>query len=208
MSAHLRMYSATTLAALVLAVLGACAGDRTGDTSSGAGAGLDTAAGVVTRDDTGATAAAGPNQMSEANIFALVHAANNSEIAAGQIARKQAQGAQVKAFARRMVDEHTAMDKEGRSLAERLKVTPTLTDSSFIKEDNEGLVDLRGRSGAEFDQTYIKQQIEAHEKTLDLVNEAINSARSAELRQLLEKARPRIEAHLNAVKQLQEKTSA
>ncbi len=210
MRANIRTYSATALAAVACAFLGACGGgDKTGDRAGNAGGGtaIDTSAGTVTNTDTGA-GAAGTREMSDANIFALVHAANSSEIAAGQIARKQAQGAQVKAFARRMVDEHTAMDKEGRSLAKRLNVTPALPDSSFVQKDNEGLVDLRGKSGTDFDGAYIKQQIEAHENTLNLINDALKSAQSAELRQLLEKARPKVEAHLQAARQLEEGTKA
>ena len=211
MTAHLRSYSGIALAAVSCAIFGACGGDRTGETSA-AGEALDTAAGIVTRDDTGAaaagtTAAAGDvGEMTEANIVALVNASNSAEVAAGQVARKQAQGAQVKTFARRMVDDHTAMEKEARSLAKRLNLTENLP--ARADADTMGLADLSGKSGAEFDQAYIAHEIEAHQKTLELVNNALGRTQNAELRQMLEKARPKVEAHLKAAQQLQQKAGS
>ena len=199
------------LAAITCAVVGACGGaDRTGDAAA-AGAEDDTAAGAVTTMDTSAVGAGDPNataavtsgQMSDANIFALLHASNTAEIEAGRLSRQRAQGAQVRSFAQRMIDDHSAMAKEGIALAKQLNVTPVLPDSSLVEENSKALADLREQSGNAFDAAYAEQQIGAHERTLDLVNNAIGWAQKPELKRMLEKARSRIEAHLKSARQLE-----
>ncbi len=204
------------LAALTCAVFGACGGaDRTGDAAA-AGAEDDTAAGAVTTMDTSAVGAGDPNataavtsgQMSDANILALLHASNTAEIEVGRLARQRAQGAQVRSFAQRMIDDHSAMDKEGIALAKQLNATPVLPDSSLVEENSKALADLREQSGNAFDAAYVEQQIGAHERTLELVNNAIGWAQNPELKQMLEKARSRIEAHLKTARQLGGQTRA
>lgn len=59
--------------------------------------------------------------------------------------------------------------------------------------------------GAEFDKTYIDQEVAAHQAVLDLVDKAHGEADNAELKALIEKAKPVIEKHLDQAKQIQQK---
>ncbi len=52
------------------------------------------------------------------------------------------------------------------------------------------------RKGTDFDRTYIQQEITAHQAVLDLANQAHEAAGNAELKDLIEQARPLIENHL------------
>ncbi len=67
----------------------------------------------------------------EAHAMALLHESNVGEIEAGRRAERQATDSGVRAFAARMVQEHTALDQEATALAQKLNVTPTLPDSAL-----------------------------------------------------------------------------
>ncbi|GLC24989.1 hypothetical protein rosag_15020 [Roseisolibacter agri] len=67
----------------------------------------------------------------EAHAMALLHEANVGEIEAGRRAERQATDTAVRAFAARMVQEHTALDQQTTALAQRLNVTPMLPDSAL-----------------------------------------------------------------------------
>ena len=67
----------------------------------------------------------------EAHAMALLHESNVGEIEAGRRAERQATDSGVRAFAARMVQEHTALDQQATALAQRLNVTPMLPDSAL-----------------------------------------------------------------------------
>jgi predicted outer membrane protein len=59
--------------------------------------------------------------------------------------------------------------------------------------------------GAEFDRTYIDNEVTIHQAVLDLANQARVTTQTAELRQLIEKAAPVIRKHLDQATALQKK---
>lgn len=174
-------------------------GTVAGDTLGAPGAMGDTMMGADSVDAAGKT-------LSDAQIFAMLSASNTAEIASGKLAQERATNAQVKAFARKMVTEHTAMEREGASLARRISVTPTMPpDSALITDGNDDIRDLQGKErGADWDEEYVDKQVDLHQKTLDLIDRAMGSAQAAQLRTLLETARPKVQQHLDEAKRLKE----
>ncbi|MDF1502762.1 DUF4142 domain-containing protein [Roseisolibacter sp. H3M3-2] len=82
----------------------------------------------------GADAAAAPivaSLRSDAHALALLHESNLGEIAAGQRAVREAADSGVRAFAQRMITEHTALDQQGMQLGQRAGVAPALPDSQL-----------------------------------------------------------------------------
>ena len=68
---------------------------------------------------------------------------------------------------------------------------------------------LKGLSGADFDKAYVNAEVDLHQAVLDqLDNTLIPSAQNAELKSLLEQARPTISAHLDHAKSLKSKLGA
>ena len=209
----LAFISPSARAALVLGAIlaaGACARGDTdasrGDTTATiAGAPGDSAAGA--RTDTGtAGGAVANNAWTDAQIFGMLSAANTGEIASGKLAQTRATNAQVRAFARRMVTEHTAMEKQGNDLAKRINVTPAMPpDSALITDVNDDIEDLqRKERGADWDEEYMEKQIDAHQKTLDLIDRANNATQNAEIRQMLQQARPKVQTHLEEARRLKD----
>ena len=198
----------TMMGAAWLAVLaaGACKGKPNGSESGRAGAppAMDTSmTGMGAPTDT-AGAAAG-NALSDPNIVALLDEANKADSAAGAFALKKAANPDVKAFAKMMMSEHHALRVEGQALAKKLKVTPEPpADDPVQKAGASEMAALQSAgSGAAFDRTYIDQEVTIHKAVLDLADKAHGDTQNAELKALIEKAKPTIQKHLDRAEELQ-----
>src|SRR5690242_7433708 len=60
----------------------------------------------------------------DAQIAAIVVTANQVDIDAGKLAQKKGSNAEVKAFGKQMVTDHTAVNKQAVALAKKLKLEP------------------------------------------------------------------------------------
>ena len=156
--------------------------------------------------DTTAAAPAG-EQLSDANIVALLDAANAADSSAGALARDKATSKEVKDFAKLMMSEHHALRAQGQTLAKQLGVTPELPANDPVKPmaDREMEALNAAAKGPQFDRTYIDQEVAAHEAVLDLAEKAHGAAQNEQLKALIEKAKPVIEKHLDQAKGIQEK---
>jgi putative membrane protein len=190
------------LGAGALLAAGACKGGYRGrDTATAGGAVSDSAA----RDTANrANTAAGASGLSDANIVAMLDAANAADSASGALAVRKGRNADVKAFGRLMMGEHHALRVQGQQLARKLGVTPQApADWDLPKQHDDQVKDLEGKSGADFDKTYIDDEVDVHQKVMDLTNRALASAQNPELKDLIQKAQPVIQKHLDRAKQIQ-----
>lgn len=147
--------------------------------------------------------AAGPN---DAQIAAIVVTANQVDIDAGKLAESKGGSADVKAFAKQMVADHTGVNKQAVALVTKLKVTPE--DNPTSQSLKQGGVDnvkaLNGLKGAAFDKAYIEHEVAYHQQVLDAIDTTlIPSAQNAELKALLVAVRPAFVGHLEHAKQVQ-----
>lgn len=147
--------------------------------------------------------AEGPN---DAQIAGIVVAANTVDIDAGKLAKSKSHNKEVKAFAKQMVTDHTNVNKEASALVKKLKVTPEDSDTSKALKDGgaKNMANLKGLKGAAFDKAYIDNEVSYHQTVLDAINKTlIPNAKNAELKDLLEKVGPVIDAHLQHAKHIQ-----
>ncbi len=147
--------------------------------------------------------AAGPT---DPQIAAIVVAANHADINAGRLAESKGHSKQVRAFGRRMVADHTSVNKLAEALVRKLHVTPEVnsTSESLERGGKENLERLRKLHGMAFDRAYIDHEVTYHEQVIDaLDNTLIPSAQNPQLKALLVKVRPAFEAHLKMAKQIQ-----
>ena len=186
----------------VLAVgvaVGACGGDDEAATSDVA---VDSAAPAA------APAAEGPT---DPQIAAIVVAANNVDIAAGELAKEKGTNAEVKAFAQQMITDHTAVNQQATDLVTKLGVTPEENPTSQqLTQGGQAARDrLSALSGAEFDRAYIDNEVTYHQTVLDAIDQTlIPSSENAELKTLLEGVRPAVAAHLEHARQIQTRLAA
>lgn len=144
--------------------------------------------------------------MTDPQIADIVVAANEVDIAAGELARTRATDAEVKAFAEKMVTDHTGVNKAASDLVGRLGVTPerTATSDQLRQGGEQTRTALQGQSGAAFDRAYIDSEVTYHQAVLDALDQTlIPGATNAELKALLQQTRPAVEAHLQHARQIQ-----
>src|SRR5437764_9927777 len=146
---------------------------------------------------------AGPTDPQIAHI---VVTANQVDIDAGKLAESKGSNKDVQAFGKRMVTDHTGVNKQATDLVKKLGVKPedNPTSESLKQGGEENLKKLKGLKGAEFDKAYVEHEVAYHEQVLGAVDKVlIPNAKNAELKALLESARPVFVSHLNHAKELQ-----
>jgi putative membrane protein len=114
------------------------------------------------------------------------------EVELGQLALKQASSEDVKAFARRMVDDHTKANQELTTLAGTKAVTPP---SSLDAKHKQMMDKLSKLSGAEFDREYMKAMVKDHQKAVELFERQSKSGRDTELKAWADKTLPTLREH-------------
>src|SRR5215510_13240919 len=92
--------------------------------------------------------------LSDANVLAMLDIINLSEIDSADLAKEKASSEEVRMFASRMLNEHTAMLLETRQLAQQINVDPQTPILASIvgRRHQEAMEELRRMSGADFDQ--------------------------------------------------------
>jgi putative membrane protein len=144
--------------------------------------------------------------INDAQIAAIVVTANQVDIDAGTLAASRATRGEVKAFAKLMVTDHTAVNKSAADLVTRLKVTPqeNPTSQSLKAGGDANLSVLKAQKGAAFDKAYVDHEVAYHQQVIDALDHTlIPGATNEELKALLVKVRPAFVAHLEHAKRLQ-----
>jgi len=149
----------------------------------------------------GQVSASTMGQMSTEAFVSNAAESNMYEIQAGEMAQQKGQSADVKAFGKMMVADHTAMMNEMKPVIQ----SAGQTAPSKLDERRQGMLDnLKAANGADFDRTYIAQQEAAHQEALTLMRGYADNGDNAELKALAQKAAPKIQAHLDRVRQIQQ----
>lgn len=166
------------------------------------------ALGVFSQMRPRATAAAPPqaNHLNDANIAAIVSVAGGLDIAYGKIAMSKAKDKQVKEFAKRMVTDHSAVQKAAEELLTRLGVTPEENETSQGLAANGVKVkeQLNKLKGKEFDKYYIDNEVAYHELVVNATEKLlIPGAQNAELKATLVSVLPLFQKHLEHARQVQ-----
>lgn len=144
--------------------------------------------------------------LTDPEIAHVAVTANSIDIAMGKLAKTKARSSAVKNFAQTMITDHGAVNQQAVRLAERLKVTPQANDVSRQLQQgaDEARAGLEAKSGAAFDRAYIEREVQYHQAVLDALDQTlIPGAQNAELKALLQGARPAFVAHLERAKQIQ-----
>jgi putative membrane protein len=143
---------------------------------------------------------------------------NMAEIRLGELASTRAQNADVKAFARMMVQDHTKTGEEFKQILTKHNVTPPVEVGDEHRDTSERLSKLQGN---EFDREYMKAMVDKHEKTLDHLEERLDkegddanprwmpkkndNAFDMQLNDFAAKTAPAVQRHLTQAKELDQK---
>ena len=201
---HLFLATTAAVAALSLAACNKPATPEaaTTDTATNTtpvGAAIDKA-----QDATGAAVgAASASTVGSHDTAAFVSNASQSdiyEVQAAEIARTRSKTAGIKAFAKMMVADHTATSKAMAPLAAAAGQTP----ADKLDQRRQGFIDnLKSASDADFDKTYINQQVAAHEEALTLLQGYAGDGSDAGLKAAAAMTTPKVQMHLDRIKAMQ-----
>lgn len=144
----------------------------------------------------------------QADIVDIMSAISVGEIQAANVAMKKAQNPEVKKFAQQMHADHDALNKEIMGLDIKLGIPSDRSERSIlIKEKSQfTLGRLKDKTGKEFDETYIEDQVMMHKLALETIEHSlIPSAEDPKLKSALQKAHGKVAQHLKHAQALEEK---
>jgi putative membrane protein len=136
-----------------------------------------------------------------------IHADNQGEIQLAQLAQQNAQSADVKQFAQKMIDDHGRLDGKLTALAQASGATLDGKDFQKAQQDNKKeLEKLHSKTGKDFDKAYMSRAVKDHEHDLKAVQDAQKAAekgKHVELAALLGGAHAGMQKHLDLAKQVE-----
>lgn len=138
------------------------------------------------------------NKTAPQTFVSEASAAGVAEIEAGKMALEKSTAADVKVFAKQMIDDHGKVNAELRSLAERKKLEVE-DDASLTDKAKATLLDLRDAS---FDPAYANNQVAAHEKAVELFTQAADNLTDPELQAFAKTHLPALKHHLEMARAL------
>ena len=189
---------------LSLLALAGCGGEREAEDTTVTGA-ADTAAtdvepvGTLPPADTqpGVDPGMAAGQVSEQGrqFLATAMASNQHEIEAARMGQERAQNADVKAYAERMVRDHTQLGEQLRPLAEQAGVT--------VAPASGGMPTLETAEGEDFDRAFMEMMVADHERAVaDFERAASDPSIGQPISDAATQALPTLEGHLEEARNL------
>lgn len=143
---------------------------------------------------------------SDANIGAIVLAANQIDIDYAKLALSKSKNQEVRGFAQQMVTDHEAVQKSVAELAGKLKLTPVENETSktLKAKSVETMAKLKSLDGKAFDKFYVDNEVAYHKLVTDVISGVlIPSAQNPELKSALQGAQPLFLGHLEHARNVQ-----
>ena len=158
--------------------------------------GMDKGAGTGTSSS---TAKSGSSSLARADRRFAEKAMQGgmAEVEAGKMAMDKAQDAQVKAFAKRMVDDHSKANAELAKIASTKGITPPAAVDGGHKRKMDR---MSSKSGADFDRAYMDDMVDDHQATVRDFRSAAKSAKDPEIKAFAASTLPTLEQHLQEAK--------
>lgn len=125
-----------------------------------------------------------------------------AEIQSARLALEKSSSADIKAYAQKMIDDHTKSNQELANVAKNAKVN--LSDEAALLDKAKKFV-LEQRDGAGFDAAYAKNQVTAHEDAVELFQEYIRDGDNNYLKAYAKETLPKLQHHLEAARELSAK---
>lgn len=148
---------------------------------------------------------------SNAQIVKILVTANQGEVDLAKLAKTNAENAEIKSFAEKVLKNYNLNIKQTVEIAMKNNISPedNLKSNEIKQEsaqDKDMLKDLKGRN---FDLTYINNQVTVHQKILQTLETLlIPSAKNKNLLEHLNKTKDKVGEHLDQAVKLQTRLAA
>ena len=121
------------------------------------------------------------------------------EITASQVALDHTDNETVRAFAQKMIHDHSETTAQLKPIAKAMGVTPPARTNAAARLE---IAYLRTLNGDAFDNEYVKQQTVSHEAAVGAFQIASKTAQNDDLKAFAQKFLPVIQEHLKMAQQL------
>jgi len=123
-----------------------------------------------------------------------------AEIEASKLALQKGSSSEVKEFAQTMINDHGKMAKEASALASTKGYNPPEGPSAAQKGEAAA---LKALSGGAFDAMYVNRiGVAAHEKTVEMFEQASSEADDPDVKAMIDKTLPTLREHLKMAQAL------
>jgi len=126
---------------------------------------------------------------------------NLTEIAAAEIAKSQTKREDVREFAKTMAKDHTDVNKNLTSLADRMNMKLP-TDLGDHQPYIDGLKEKAKADAPDFDQVYVAESVAAHARCVDMFEKFSGSTKNADLKTFADNTLPGLRTHLKRSRDL------
>jgi len=153
------------------------------------------AAGLV-----GFAGAAGAAQLSEQDQDFVKQAAQAGmeEIQSGQMAEQKGASQAIKQLGQTLVTDHTMMSEQLKQIAQQQGFT---LPQSLPQDDRQEMQQLRNLSGQQFDRQFADEQIEDHQKMIQVLQKEAQTTQDQALRAFAQSGIPVMQKHLQMAEQ-------
>lgn len=190
---------ASTQAATAGSSTGASATASTADTSHNNA----TSAGEV-------SASSDISQMSDSNIVAKLDASDKGEVELARLMETKATNDSVKAYAKKLVTDHTKSEKDVMNLERQAKLAekPLKSDTTRQAASHE-LAALRSmKKGKSLDSAFVQHEVEDHQHDIADAKAMQNQAKNDQLKQLIGQTLPTLQDHLSIAQRLSQQLAS
>lgn len=146
--------------------------------------------------------ASAADEMSAEDFVEKASAAGIAEVQTANLALEKAQSAEVKAFAKKMISDHTNANEELKRIAQKKNIN--LADEAEMMDMAKARA-LETREGESFDEAYANSQVDAHVETVELFRNAAANVKDQDLNTFAKTKLPALEQHLKMAKELAKK---
>ena len=178
----------------------ACAGDDARNAN-------ETAATPAARDNAAGTSGTA-DQRADLDFVRKHVAMGEHEIELGKLAQQKGTHPEVKRFGETMVRDHQLAGQELKQILTQSTTGTageTARDNSTDSDDHrEKMEDMRKLSGQEFDEKYIDQMVDDHQKAVDDLEGKAENSNNAAVKQWAAKTLPKVQQHLERAKTIKE----
>jgi putative membrane protein len=132
----------------------------------------------------------------DASFYKQLAEGGIAEVQAGKLAQGKSSNGEVKDFGAMMVKDHTTAGEQLKALADAKGIKLPDTSSAEQAADRGKLEMLTGDS---FDHSYITGQITAHEDTIALLKNEIDSGKDPDAKAFAQRILPTVRTHLSVI---------
>lgn len=144
------------------------------------------------------------NKVDTPTFVQTVPSANAFEIQSSQLAEEKSGSADVQTFARGMIADHTKAGEDFKAALSQGQTTASIkpAGAGLSSAQQRMLDELKGKSGKEFDASYIRMQTDAHKEAVALFSTYAKSGDDPALKEFAKKTLTVLKMHEKHVKEL------